>query len=218
MARKSALALAAVLGAFSFAMAQPQARPGAGLAGRSPVLMLATQPSVQEELKLTKEQMGKVAKIMTAVKEKAEDITETDLQARMKKAMAIFAGAEKDVLALLEPAQARRLRQIALQQQPLAQALARPEVAKELQLTQEQAKQVQAIRESATREMGKLSEDAASREELRKKRAEYAKRAEEKVLKVLTEQQRAQWRELLGEPFKGELKRGSGPREPQEDR
>ena len=217
MARKSALVLTAVLAvAVPPVMAQVPAQPGAGPAGRSPVLMLARQPSVQEELKLTKEQINKVTEIIKAVREKAEDITETDVQARMKKAVAIFAGAEKDLLALLKPAQAKRLREIALQQQSLAQALARPEVAKELQLSDEQAKQLRAIREGATREMSKLSEGVTSREELRKKRAEFAKATEEKVLKVLTDRQKAQWKELLGEPFKGELKRGSGRREPEE--
>src|SRR5262249_24947112 len=217
MARKSALILAAVLAAaVSPVAAQAPTQPRAGQAGRSPVVMLARQQSVQEELKLTQGQINKVAEIVKALREKVEDITEADPPARMKKAMEIFAGAEKDIFALLQPAQAKRLRQIALQQQPLAQALTRPEVAKELQLSKEQAKRVRAIRERATREVSKLSEGTASRKELREKRSEYAKAMQEKLLEVLTERQKARWRELLGKPFKGELERGLGPRPPGE--
>src|SRR5262249_17232863 len=45
------------------------------------------------------------------------------------------------------------------------------------------------------------------------------KATEERLLKVLTDEQKTKWQELLGEPFKGELKRGffsaeKGPRTP----
>jgi hypothetical protein len=218
MAGKSASALAMVLVMVVVhpVAAQERPRPGAGQGGRSPVLMLANQKSVQEELKLTDEQVKKVAKITEAMKEKAADLTETDPKERMKKAMELFQEAEKSVLAVLTPTQAKRMRQIALQQQHLVRAIESPEVAKELQLSEEQTKQVRAIRESSTKEMSKLSEDAKNREEVREKTAALTKATEEKLLKVLTEEQRTKWKELLGEPFKGELKPGFGLRERKE--
>jgi hypothetical protein len=213
MSPRFASILVAVL-AIVYPVAAQAPRPAAGQAGRSPVLMLANQESVQAELKLTKEQIGKVAEVGKAMREKAENITETDPKERMKKAMEIFTQAEKDVFAMLNPEQAKRMRQIALQQQKLARAIESPEVAKELGLSEEQAKQVRAIRESATKEMSKLSEGAKSRAELRQKTAEFAKATEERLLKVLTEEQRTRWREMLGAPFKGEFKQGFGLREP----
>jgi hypothetical protein len=218
MAGKFACVLALVLAVAAVrpAPAQERPRPGAGQAGRSPVLMLANQKSVQEELKLSDEQVKKVAKITEAMKEKAADLTETDPKERMKKAMELFQEAEKGVFALLTPAQAKRLRQIALQQQHLARAVENPEVAKELRLSEEQTKQLRAIRESTAKEMSKLSEDAKSRDELREKTAALTKATEEKLLKVLTEEQKTKWKELLGEPFKGELKQGFGLRERKE--
>jgi hypothetical protein len=193
-----------------------QQRPGPAQGGRSPVLMLASQKSVQEELKLSDEQIKQVAKIVEDMKAKAADLTETDPKERMKKAVQMFQGAEKSVFALLKPEQSKRLRQIALQQQHLARALESTEVAKELQLSEEQTKQVRAIREDAAREMSRLSENAKSRDEVREKTAALAKSTEEKLLKVLTEEQKRKWNELLGEPFKGELKQGFGLRERKE--
>jgi hypothetical protein len=214
MAGKNAWIVASVLAVLFVCpvAAQDRPRPGPAQGGRSPVLMLASQKSVQEELKLNDDQIKKVVMIVAAMKEKAADLTETDPKERMKKAMEMFQEAEKSVLALLKPEQAKRLREIALQQQHLARAIESPEVAKELQLSEEQAKRVRAIRESATKGMSKLSEDAKSRAEAREKMAALAKATEEKLLKVLTEEQRTKWKELLGEPFKGELKQGFGLR------
>jgi hypothetical protein len=218
MARQSAWVLAAVLavGLVRPAAAQERPRPGAGQGGRSPVLMLAAQKSVQEELKLSDEQVKQVAKILGTMKEKAADLTETDPKERMKKAMEMFQEAEKGVFAVLKPEQAKRLRQIALQQQHLTRAVESPEVAKELQLSEEQVMQARAIREGAAKAMSKLSEDVKSRDELREKTAELAKATEEKLLRVLTEAQKTKWKEMLGEPFKGEIKPGFGLREREE--
>jgi hypothetical protein len=218
MARKSAWLLAVVLAVVTAPAlpAQDRPRPGLGQDGRSPVLMLANQKSVQQELKLSDEQIKKVAEIGKAMRLKAEDITETVPKERMKKAMEIFKVAEKDVYAMLKPEQAKRMRQIALQQQRLARAFENPEVAKVLKLSEEQTKKMREIRESAAKESTKLSEGGKSRDEARKKMAEFSKATEEKLLKVLTNEQRTRWTELLGEPFKGELKAGFGLREPRE--
>jgi hypothetical protein len=216
MAVKSAWFLAPVLAVVFSPPIPAQERPGPAPGGRSPVPMLASQKSVQEELKLSDEQIKQVAKIVEGLKEKAADLTETDPKERMKKAMEMFQEAEKSVLAALKPEQGKRLRQIALQQQHLARAIESPEVAKELQLSEGQTKQARVIREAAAKEMGKLSEGARSRDEVREKTAELAKGTEEKLLQVLTEAQKAKWKELLGEPFKGELKQGFGLRERKE--
>jgi hypothetical protein len=215
MARKSAWLLAVVLAVVTAPAlpAQDRPRPGLGQDGRSPVLMLANQKSVQEELKLSDEQLKKVAEIGKAMRLKAEDITETVPKERMKKAMELFKVAEKDVFAMLKREQAKRMRQIALQQQRLARGFENPEVAKVLKLSEEQTRKMREIRESASTEISKLAEGAKSRDEAQKKRAEFAKATEEKLLKVLTDEQRARWTELLGEPFKGELKGGFGLRE-----
>jgi hypothetical protein len=213
MVRLFAWVLASALGLMSVAPApaQDRARPGAGQGGRSAVLVLAGQKSVQAELKLSDDQVKKVTAIRMAMREKVQDITETDVAERMKKAMAIFKEAEADVFAVLKPDQARRLRQIALQQQPLARALENPEVARGLNLSQEQAKEVRAIREGTAKEIGKVSEGAQSRPEVRKKTDELIRASEAKALQVLTAEQKTKWKELLGPPFTGELQRGAGP-------
>ena len=215
MARKSTWLLSAVLAVVTAPALPAQVRPGLGLGqdGRSPVLMLANQKSVHEELKLSDDQIRKVAEIGKAMRLKAEDITETVPKERMKKAMELFKGAEKDVFAMLRPEQAKRMRQIALQQQRLARAFENPDVAKVLQLSEDQTKKMREIRESAAKETTKLSEGAKSRDEVQKKRADLAKATEEKLLKVLTDEQRVRWTDLLGEPFRGELKGGVGLRE-----
>jgi hypothetical protein len=96
-------------------------------------------------------------------------------------------------------------------------ALEKPDIAKEMQLTDEQTRKVREIRDAAMKEMAKVFEGGAdSREEARKKMTEINKANDEKLLKLLSDEQKAKWKDLVGEPFKGELKPGFGLRQPRD--
>jgi hypothetical protein len=104
---------------------------------------------------------------------------------------------EAEVDAILTPAQSVRLRQIALLSEGPA-AFREPEVVEALGLTSGQREQIRAIEEellfAQMREMrqGRPTEDAS-------------KPAVQRILAVLTADQRRRWKELAGEPIVGPL-------------
>ncbi len=134
--------------------------------GRS---MLVMMPAVQEELKLTDDQKQKLRdwskQMRTQFEESGQELREQgeaavqrmDLGAVMR-----LMGSVKDLTRqndaglaqILTRVQQTRLEQILLQMEGVT-AIARPEIAEQLQLTDEQAQQIEAIiTESRTRQMG----------------------------------------------------------------
>ncbi len=155
------------------AVSQEGRRPFGQPGGGDPGRILL-DPAVQKELKLTDEQLKKYQELM-------------------KKALADA----------LTPEQAKRLKQIQLQQRG-AEAFSDPEVATALKLTEDQKEKIQTIREDARKEMTDLFKNAAgNREEAFKKMAGMRKEIAEKVTAVLNAEQKKMWKEMLGEPFEG---------------
>ena len=106
---------------------------------------------------------------------------------------------------ILRPEQSARLKQIVLQLQG-ARALSRPETARLLGLTEEQQQKIAAIREEAHKAFARLFADGAGRgEEAGQRVKELRQRIGEQTMSVLTDAQRAQWKELTGEPFTGDV-------------
>jgi Spy/CpxP family protein refolding chaperone len=93
--------------------------------------------------------------------------------------------------------------QITLQRRGLG-AAENPEVASALKLTDEQQDKIKTIQEDTRKEMQELFQ-GGNREEARKKMAEIRKSTEEKLQSILTAEQKGKWKELTGEPFKGEI-------------
>jgi hypothetical protein len=105
---------------------------------------------------------------------------------------------------ILKPEQKKRLDQITLQVAGLLW-ISRPEVASALKLTDEQKQKVVELQKEARKEMEELlySEKRRDRDaELRKHQEACKKR----VLDLLTDEQEAKYKELSGEPFRGELR------------
>ena len=107
------------------ALAQRQPFPGGfGMMGKGNPVMLLTNKSVQEELKLTKEQAEKVGqfqeKMFERMKEsftKLQDAKPEERREKFQEMMKATAqDAEKVVKEVLKPEQARRLKQIEMQQ------------------------------------------------------------------------------------------------------
>jgi hypothetical protein len=179
---------------------------------------LAGQKSVQEELKMTEEQTGKIKELgdkqneaRTKFREETKDLSKEDRQKKfeeyMAKAPERTKAEEKAVSDVLKPEQLKRLKQISLQQQG-SRAVATPEVADALKLTSEQKDKIKTIQEDSVKEMRDLfGGGGGNREEARKKMEELRKATSEKVMGVLTDEQKAKYKELTGEPFKGEIAR-----------
>jgi type 1 glutamine amidotransferase len=200
----SALAVLAAV-----AWAQP---PFGGPRGGPSPAMLLGQESVRKELKLSAEQIKKVEELSDKMRAKMQDAFALEEPERGKKLQELNQENDKALAAVLAPEQAKRLKQIAYQQQGTA-ALATAEVAKEIGLSDEQRKQIADINDETGRKTRELLQPGAKPDEAtRAKIEELRKAGSDKVLAVLTDAQRAAWKDLQGEPFKGQIAFGGGPK------
>jgi hypothetical protein len=193
-------------------------------------LAALVQKPVQRELKLTNEQRKKVQTLETKHKRELLRLmpqnplaafgdpagtmqTMRDAPAKMQKM-----GKEVDeaIDGFLTAAQGRRLREISLQLRG-GHALSEPEVSTALKLTKEQMEKLQEIRQEAMNEMQKIGLQAmgdavrggpnpAAFQKTSGQVAEKMKKLWDslgnRLLEVLTSEQKAEWQKLTGEPFR----------------
>jgi Spy/CpxP family protein refolding chaperone len=107
---------------------------------------------------------------------------------------------EKELPNILDARQLARLKQIALQRSG-AEALRYTEVAKALNLTDEQKEQIKHIHIKMREDIRSLRGEKTS-----KKIEEMRKGTGEKMMNVLTAEQKTMLKEMMGEPFKGQFK------------
>jgi serine/threonine protein kinase len=176
-------------------------------------LSLLTQKSVADELKLTGDQR---ARIERAVADLERDRRNRFGEFRRLSEREQFGGLEriaseneKVVADILDPQQARRLKQIDRQMQgPFA--FGNAEIAATLQLSEDQKSGIQEIH----REIMSWPGSARRTREDRKLGKTFEEVRRENVAKcvgVLTAEQRARWEELIGKPFQGEIRYGPPP-------
>ena len=202
-------------------------------------LTALVQKPVQRELKLTNEQRKKVQTLEAKHKRDLlhlmpqnplaafNDLVGTMQTMRDAPAKIQKLGKEVDAVidGILTAAQGRRLREISLQLRD-GHALSDPEVTKTLKLTKEQIEKLQEIRQEAMKEMQNIGlqgmgdavrggPNPAAFQKISGQVAEKMKdswdRLGNRLLEVLTSEQKAEWQKLTGEPFKraGEEKRRS---------
>lgn len=190
-----------------------------GFPGRGPVLPVVVrylqEKSVQEELKLTEAQIKKVADLDTKWQEATKDFPNWSVDDRGKNLAEAREKLDGALAELLDKVQGPRLRQIELQQvekQGLGVLLANTQVVKGLELKEEQQEKVKTINADFDNISGLMFREIPR---TRTASDEWTKASEAlqlitrtKLTDVLTEKQRARLKELLGEPFKGELRRG----------
>ncbi len=206
-------AVVAVLAAPAEAQRRPRGQGGRGGFAMSG-LMLLGQKSVQEELKLSTDQVKKIEELNTKNRENFGKLRDLDREERAKKMQEINKENQKAVAGILSKEQAKRLHQLTLQIGG-SRSFANPEVAKELKLTDDQQKKIKDIQEAAQQEQRKLFQGGGGdREAARKKMQEIRKATNDKVMGVLTADQKAKWKEMTGEPFKGQLNPFGGGRRP----
>jgi hypothetical protein len=171
---------------------------------------LLDQKSVQEELKITPEQVAKLDKIkddrfaglsFTATMHMSEYQKE-------KKADQLDLAAEKSLPWILSAEQLKRLKQIYYQERG-KRPWSDKEIAEELKLTREQMDQIKALQKDQAKEMGELRKettganlDAAQQQEARRKTGELPRTQEAQLMGALTRQQQDKWKEMRGEPFR----------------
>jgi Spy/CpxP family protein refolding chaperone len=179
--------------------------PPGGMGG--PPLLL--NKSVQEELKLTPEQVEKVRKLTHEMFEKYhgrfEKLRDLQGEERFHQAQELTHEIHHDMRQplseILNHDQLRRFYQIELQQNALW-AITAPKVRDHLKLTEEQVNKIRSIRKEAGKEMHELMENRqGDREETFKKFQELRRSTMKQIFGVLNDDQRATWKEMVGERF-----------------
>jgi hypothetical protein len=186
---------------------------------------LLTNKSVQQELKLSDDQVKKIEQTVQEVRQKHMDefqaLRDLDPQERREKGGALFrkVGEEtqKALSGVLNPDQEKRFKQIELQVRG-PRAFTDPEVQKTLNLTADQQEKIKTINQDAEKQMSALRPgpgggggEQRNPEEMRKKMTEMRKETMSRSMEVLTDDQKKQWKEMTGEPFEVKFER-RGPR------
>jgi hypothetical protein len=154
----------------------------------------------EKMMQLAMEQIMETGPFLESLKDTAPAEREKKLNEHRKAAHEKLA---KNLKEVLKPDQMKRLRQLALQREG-AFALGQEEVRKELKITQEQVMKFMAVIQDLQKKVEPLFKEAQSGgnpEEIRPKveqlRKDHAKQLED----ILTDEQKKQWKELLGPPF-----------------
>lgn len=196
--------LASLLAAPALAQRQRGNRQGPQGFGGGGELFLLTQESVQKDLKLSEEQVKKVQDLQAKQREARQGLRDLSQEERRTKMQEQAKESQKALKEVLDARQQTRLHQIGLQREG-ARALSRKDVAETLALSDEQKEKIKTIQEEARKEMGELR-GAGNNEDNRKKFAEIRKNTEEKVMGVLSAEQKTKLEKMKGEPFKGEIR------------
>ncbi len=216
------LSLALAIGLIAPLFAQ---QPGRGGAGRGVTTsMLLGQKSVQEELKLTEDQVKKIETISKDLRTKyADDLKDFQNREKFQEAMKKMNEEQTKLLAdVVKPEQMKRVKQIEVQVGGL-RALTNEDVQKALKLTEKQIEQVKAMTEDLAKDSKSIRDDAgkdrAKLTEAMAKINTLSKEASAKFLSGLSADQKTAWKELTGDEFKGKIEfTGMGCRRPNQDK
>ncbi|WP_425617701.1 hypothetical protein NA78x_001384 [Anatilimnocola sp. NA78] len=177
-------------------------------------------PQMEKELDIVPDQRDAIQKLRVESQAKIRklyDLSIADPQERMKKyneaAKALAEETDKKVADILLPHQLKRLKQIAFQMQFQqgaygANPLTGDQLASELNITEEQKVQLQEAQKKALQEMQEKTQ--AFYKQLQEEQRE-------KILSVLTPEQRRKLEELTGEQFQWQPAARAQPAEPKKD-
>lgn len=211
-------------------------RPGgAGMGmmggGMAPDRLLMMQ-EVRDELEVTEEQMTQLREAMDSLRgegpgfgrpganwrDASEEEREKMRTEMMERAKERADKVKAKLTEILLPMQLERLEQIAVQVQGV-NALNNPDVAKKLELTEQQVTEIRTTIQDAfsgLRDQMREAFESGDRGNIREKMQELRKGLEEKVVAQLTDAQREAFEKMKGEPF--ELPAGAAFGGPRNDR
>ncbi|MGE3819346.1 MAG: hypothetical protein AB7I30_07920 [Isosphaeraceae bacterium] len=204
---KFALALGIV--ALSASPAWAQGRGGFGMMGMGGGSRLLTNEGVQKEIKATEDQISKLNTLGEELGAKGreafqgfQDLGDEERREKMASVSKMMAEeVEKGLKEILKPEQVKRFQQIELQQAGYA-AFAMPRVSAALKLTEEQKEKLAGVTEDMAGAMREAFQAAqGDREAMMAKMRELRKEGMDKAVAVLTDEQKATWKDMTGEPF-----------------
>jgi hypothetical protein len=176
-------------------------------------LGLLTRKDVQEDLKMSEDQVSKVKELSDKQREAMAELKDLSKEERQDKMKEMGKANDKALAQILKPEQQKRLKQLRFQQFGTNAIATNAEVADGLGLTGDQREKLKGITDDMRKEVQELRDSGAPPEEMQKKMAELRKSSGDKIMGLLTDEQKAKWKEMQGEPFKGDL-RGGGRRGP----
>lgn len=172
-------------------------------AGNDPYWILLHEAEVLQELKLTGEQRTRFQNLIDELdlqffplRNKSADVARSGLTEITTKAQAALGK-------LLQPAQQKRLREIFWQKLG-TKMLLRNEVADRLDFEDDQKQKLREILEATQLAVNLLQSefaDGKSQEALNKRFVELKTDEQKQILKLLSPEQQATWKTLLGQPF-----------------
>jgi Spy/CpxP family protein refolding chaperone len=167
---------------------------------------LLRRPEVQAELKLTDDQKTKVNDMLAKLREdmqgRIQDLRDASPEERQKIMAEMQADQTKRVNAILNTDQQKRFKEISLQQQGYS-ALAMPDVQADLKLTDDQKSKIKEILQHQGEAQREIFQNAqGDREAARSKMEALRKETDDKIAALLTDDQKNQWKAMLGTPFK----------------
>jgi Spy/CpxP family protein refolding chaperone len=171
--------------------------------GTTVKLLLLRQKSVQKELELTPETIKKIMDFTHAQSEAAQKTANLGEAARKEAFEKLLKENDKFLTDNLNAKQSKRLDQIMMQFSALTQ-LTKPEMVKELKLTDDQVKKFKDLQTEARKALGDLI-DAKDPKGKSEKLAKLREQTRTKILAVLTDEQKTKVREIAGPPFEGEI-------------
>jgi Spy/CpxP family protein refolding chaperone len=199
----------ATLGMSQVSLAQGGGGPGGfGRMMSNPGMLLRSE-QIQKELEIVDDQLKELEAIGEEMRESFQGLRDMSPEERDEKFREINKELETRLNEVLLPHQQKRLKQITTQmgsrgRDGVAGMLTDGDLGKDLKVTEDQKKKLREVVESARTEMD---------EQMRKVRKDF----EDKLLSVLTPEQRKQYEEMLGEPFEMDFRqmmpgRGQGSR------
>jgi hypothetical protein len=171
--------------------------------GTTVKLLLLRQKSVQEELHLSPDVVKKIHDFTDKQSEAFGKVLKQGKAELADKLKAMEAENKQFVMDTLTKEQNHRLDQITLQITGLYQ-ITRPDVAKALSLTPDQIKEFTKMQKEAREGLAAMMKDP-SKAGGGEKLTQHNRETRKKIMSLLTEEQRAKVREMVGKPFEGKI-------------
>src|SRR5262249_1588750 len=169
--------------------------------GTTVKLLLLRQKSVQKELDLGADLVKKIMEFTDAQSEAAGKAIKLGEAERKEAFVKLLKENDKFLADTLSEKQSKRLHQITMQFAALTY-LTKPEMVKDLKLSDEQVKKFKDLQGESRKALVNLIQ-AKDRTGKSEKLAKLREETRTKILAVLTDEQKAKVRELAGPPFEG---------------
>jgi Spy/CpxP family protein refolding chaperone len=176
-----------------------QGRFGMGGAGGSALFLLRNE-TVQNDLKLTDDEKASIQKLQDAARENRSALQGLSGEERTAKMQEIAKEQDSKIAGILDDKQKARLKEIRLQQRGPS-ALTDKELAEALKLTDDQVNKIKEIVDAMQKEMQEAFQSAGQggdRTAMRDKMTKLRKDTSDKILAVLTPDQKTSYDKMLG--------------------